>query len=218
MYEKGIETKKNIYMTAKQLFYEYGYRKTTIRLIAKHANVPIGLITYHFKNKDNIVKDIYNDYINNIFLLLDSSTEENIKSTLLRQITGLRIYYNNILIDENNSNFFYEQMLKNSNFRILFDTVERNYKKILNEFNIFIPSNEYRAYIISEFGARHELLLSYFSGNLDFSIQELVDVISCIAPRLFKIDHNIVNSMLYSSMKIFKSLDDSTLNDVKFLV
>ncbi|MFZ7119599.1 MAG: TetR/AcrR family transcriptional regulator [Eubacteriaceae bacterium] len=218
MYEKGVETKNHIYTIAKELYYEYGYKKTTMRIIAEHANVPIALITYYFKSKDNIVKDIYTDYIKNIYTFLDSVTEGNIKSSLLRHTISSRIYYKNILENEKNSRFCYELTLKHSNYGILYYNVKKTYRRILNEFSIFLPSEEYKAYIISEFGARQELLLNYFSGDLNFTIQELVDVIVCIAPRLFKIDYNIINSVLYSSMSIYKSLDNRNLEKVKFLV
>ncbi|MFZ7131820.1 MAG: TetR/AcrR family transcriptional regulator [Eubacteriales bacterium] len=218
MYYKGMETKQSIYEVAKKLFYEFGYQKTTIRLIAKEANIPMGLIPYHFKNKDNIVQKIYTDYINEIFKLIDFETKDNIKSYLLRQVIGLRIYYNNILVNENNSKFHHELTLKQSNYNILFDNVEKGYKEMLDEFNIFIPRQEYIGYITAEFGARQELLLRYYSGDLNCSIQELVDVIACIAPRLFQVEHNIVNSILFNSHSIFKGLDETKVNEVKFLI
>ena len=48
LYKKGIESKNKIYQSAKKMFYEYGYKKTTIEKIAEDADVPVGLVTYYF--------------------------------------------------------------------------------------------------------------------------------------------------------------------------
>jgi AcrR family transcriptional regulator len=211
MYINGIETKQNIYLTAKNLFYELGYQKTTIRLISEHANVPIGLTNYHFKNKENIVKQIYSEYIDNILTFLDAEIGDKLDSFLLRQITSLRIYYNNILIDKNNLHF----VVKNSSFEMLYNRVDVAYQRILDENNIILPREIFKSYIIAEFGARQELLLRYYSKQLDLSIQELVDTISCIAPRLFEVDHKIVDNALKESLILYNSIDAS---GIKFLI
>jgi len=211
MYINGIETKQNIYLTAKNLFYEIGYQKTTIRLISEHANVPIGLTNYHFKNKENIVKQIYAEYIDNILKFIDAEIGDKLDSFLLRQITSLRIYYNNILIDKNNSHF----VITNSNFEMLYNRVDVAYQRILDENNITLPREILKSYIIAEFGARHELLLRYYSKELDLSIQGLVDTISCIAPRLFEVDQKIVGNALNESLILYNSIDAS---GIKFLI
>lgn len=218
MYDKGIETKKTIFTLSKKLFYELGYQKTTMRLIAKEANIPIGLISYYFKSKENIIYEIYADYIKNIFAVIDEATNGNINSILLRQIVGLRIYYQNILGNKQASKFNYELTIKQSNYTILFNDVKKTYLKILDEFNVYISKEECDAYIIAEFGARQELLLSYYRGEMELSIQDLVSIIASIAPRLFQIDYNIINSHLFKSLSIYKGLDINKVNDVKFLL
>ncbi|PKM52897.1 MAG: TetR/AcrR family transcriptional regulator, partial [Firmicutes bacterium HGW-Firmicutes-5] len=55
MYEKGIQTRNHLYEISKKCFYEQGYEKTKIKDIVTAADTPIGLFTYYFKTKDNIV-------------------------------------------------------------------------------------------------------------------------------------------------------------------
>ncbi len=62
-YKTGIETKKRIYQAALRLFTENGYYQTTMRMIAAEAEVNLGLCTYHFKTKDNIVKTFYRHHL-----------------------------------------------------------------------------------------------------------------------------------------------------------
>ncbi|MFA0814970.1 MAG: TetR/AcrR family transcriptional regulator [Anaerofustis sp.] len=49
-----MQTKQRIYETAKILFIEEGYQRTTNRKIAEAAGVNQGLISYYFKHKQNI--------------------------------------------------------------------------------------------------------------------------------------------------------------------
>lgn len=62
-YKSGIETKNKIFHAAMNLFTSHGYYKTTMRMIAAEAGVNLGLCTYHFKTKDNIVKTFYRHHV-----------------------------------------------------------------------------------------------------------------------------------------------------------
>lgn len=54
--------KEDIIHTAKTFFYNEGYEETTIRLIAKKLGIYHSNILYYFKNKDSILKIIFEEY------------------------------------------------------------------------------------------------------------------------------------------------------------
>lgn len=91
---RSRETKNKILKTALNLFCQKGFYKTTTNEIAKEANVPIGSVYSYFKNKDNILLEIldeYNeDFINNVFKIVDESENIDItncdKKILIRNI------------------------------------------------------------------------------------------------------------------------------------
>jgi AcrR family transcriptional regulator len=58
-YKAGEETKRNILVQSKRLFYHNGIKNTTYSQIAKSANVNMGLIVYHFKTLNKIAEMIY---------------------------------------------------------------------------------------------------------------------------------------------------------------
>lgn len=66
------ETKEKIFRTAKRLFEKQGYFNTTIREIAKDADVNLGLFSYYFKSKYNLAVSIYDE----IFYNIKSFTED----------------------------------------------------------------------------------------------------------------------------------------------
>ena len=62
-YQTGLTTKKNILAACRELFYEKGFEATTFVDICRAAQVNQGSIHYHFKNKDNILREIYDESI-----------------------------------------------------------------------------------------------------------------------------------------------------------
>ena len=59
---KSHDTQKKIVEAASRLFAELGYEKTSVREIAKQAEVNIAAINYHFKNKENLYCEVFNRY------------------------------------------------------------------------------------------------------------------------------------------------------------
>ena len=91
--KKGEQTKEYIYFEAKKLFYEQGYKSTTLSKIAETAQVPIGLIPYHFTNKDTIVSLIYQELIDSIQGRLRQQTGLAMDNSILFHAVVSRIYY-----------------------------------------------------------------------------------------------------------------------------
>jgi AcrR family transcriptional regulator len=71
----NTETIETLYKVAKDLFLREGYKKTTIRKIAEHTGISIGLVIYHFSAKRHIavkiileqfrmLQDIVREYVN----------------------------------------------------------------------------------------------------------------------------------------------------------
>lgn len=58
---KGQKTKELILRSSRNLFYEYGYTNTTLRMIAEKSNCNLGLFQYHFNGKKDIARHIYSD-------------------------------------------------------------------------------------------------------------------------------------------------------------
>ncbi len=57
------ERKRRIVETALQLFSESGYDKTSIRDIAKHANMSLGLLYNYFASKEQLLEAIVQEGI-----------------------------------------------------------------------------------------------------------------------------------------------------------
>lgn len=71
----GTESKKKILSAAKRIFSRYGYRGTSMRMIAKAADISTGGLYLYFRNKE----DLYTTLIAHRLDDLTSETRETLK-------------------------------------------------------------------------------------------------------------------------------------------
>ena len=57
-----MKTRDRIIQASKELFNEQGERNVTTNHIASHLGISPGNLYYHFKNKQQIIFDIYLEY------------------------------------------------------------------------------------------------------------------------------------------------------------
>lgn len=215
MYEKGVQTRNMIYQTAKQLFYDKGYEKTKIKEIADTAEVPIGLFTYYFKTKDKIVQHIYSEFFTQISLRITEETKDGLDNSILRHAILSWIYYEIIFSDENNRRFYYENLKKTSNYRIMNKTASQTYRRYVEDFNVVISDHDFQNLLYLDFGARREYFLNYFEKPLNDTTDDVIFLINGILPRLLGIDQNTITTMLYKGINTAKII---RYDDIPFLV
>lgn len=71
-YLAGEQTKRNILRESKKLFYKKGYTETTYSDISTVAKINRALIPYHFKNKQILGLEVYNQIITEFYMLIDN--------------------------------------------------------------------------------------------------------------------------------------------------
>jgi len=57
--QKGDQTKALILETALEIFHERGYEQTTMRAIARKANLSLGNAYYYFHSKEHLIQAFY---------------------------------------------------------------------------------------------------------------------------------------------------------------
>lgn len=215
MYEKGIQTRNHIYHTAKAVFYEFGYSKTRIQVITERADVPIGLFTYYFKTKDNIVKRIYSEFLTQVSLCITESLKTGFDNSVLRHAVLSWVYYDIILSDPGNARFYAEVLRKKSNYSVLSGSAAGIYRRYAEDFNIFLSDHDFKNLLFLDFGARREFFLNYFNDPAQDSIDDIIFLINGIVPRLMGIDQNTVSTLLYKGISMAKTIPH---DHIRFLV
>lgn len=212
MYEKGIQTRNHLYQTAKQLFYTRGYENTKIKDIVETADTPIGLFTYYFKTKDNIVSEIYSEYYKQVDTYLNELKIDGLENSILRHAVLSRIYFDRILNNDNNRRFYYEILKKGSNYRIASDFIRNTYHRYIEEYHLVISKKEFDNLIFIDFGGRREYFMNYFEKPLNDSVDEMILLLNGILPRMLGIDQHSVTTLLFRGIQIAKTIDSNPIH------
>ena len=89
--KRSIEKKNKIVKAGYELFSEVGYYGTNTAEIAKRAGVSTGIVYGYFQNKRDILINVLEIYINNVFAPVFKIIDEVLHSVLL--ITGILSTY-----------------------------------------------------------------------------------------------------------------------------
>ncbi|KPU43730.1 DNA-binding transcriptional repressor AcrR [Oxobacter pfennigii] len=211
----NYNTKEVIMAAAKLQFFEEGYFKTTIANIFKEINIPMGVFTYHYKTKDNLISEIFTQYYSEISKLIERSFTVPPSQSFLKHMLISRIFYRIILENEKNARFYYEVIHDKSSYRFFKNVVIPKHRGLLKEFNVLVTEEEFQSIVVMGSGARREFFLSYFENNIKMSVNQVVNLLESIVPRMLKIDQNLIDSILLKSIDLADSLDYS---EIKFLV
>jgi len=214
MYQKGIDKKQAIIDVSKELFFENGYNKTTVNMIKEKAGASLSAIPYYFGTKMNIVKYIYNQYIDSIYDFLKDKFQRETNSCY-EFFCVSKIFYAQTLNDPNNSRFYYEVSVAQSNYQLLESLLTRVNKDTARHFNLSKTETEYELIRMCDSGGRREILLNYYKRNIDLDLMSLVNYVTSISPNLLGIDRQILREYMDESTKFVETLN---YNELKFLI
>lgn len=99
--EDAEQTRQSILASARDIFYEKGYSKTTFDEIAKRINLTKGAVYWYFRNKPDIVAALINEYARNhlgtlqSYILNDDCAFEN--------LTDMVLFNNKVLKNDENT-------------------------------------------------------------------------------------------------------------------
>ncbi len=68
--QKRADSVARIREVALRLFAETGFDKTTIRLIAREADMAVGLLYNYYNSKEELLKDIFRSWQQELYLTL----------------------------------------------------------------------------------------------------------------------------------------------------
>lgn len=214
MYQKGIDKKQAIIDVSRELFFEHGYNKTTVNMIKEKAGASLSAIPYYFGTKMNIVKYIYNQYIDNIYDFLEDKFQED-DNSCFQFFCVSKIFYDQTLNNPNNSRFYYEVSVAQSNYQLLGSLLTRVNKETAHYFNLNKTETEFELIRMCDSGGRREILLNYYKKNIDLDFMNLVNYITSISPNLLGVDKKILREYMDQSTDLVKNLN---YDELKFLV
>ena len=208
-YANVILTKELIYQTARRLMYENGYKKTTYQMIAQKANVPVGLVNYHFK-KQELLDKIYMDYLCQIQNFIAAQAEGLLDNELQAHMLQSNIMMTQIFRDSHILSFHLEVNESDLVPPAFHGAVRKKQVEILNYFHVDITPESYYWCAAAEYGARRELILQNKDVDINSSdFRRLLDLLPTIAVRIAGLSPAIIQKNQEKANRVFAGLDYS---------
>lgn len=146
------DKKAQILKVAEKLFSENGFSETSVRSIAKSANVNVAMVSYYFGGKDSLLKELSIsrsiDFRNDIEKIFKRPIDYFEKVDQLIEFTINRLHRNRAIhkiIDfeyaKNSNTIDFQKFIqqKKQNYKMIYDFVEEGQEKGLVSKSINIP-------------------------------------------------------------------------------
>ena len=184
MYKTGIETKQQIIQCAKALFYENGYKNTSVSQICQASSAKLGTFTYYFPKKNDLLNYLYAEYMKNCIRFIDSRHLD--LSSPEHHIYTVMFYYMRLYSDEATVRF-HQEVLSIGSMNMWFE----NPRGLISDFSGTMSDEAlYSLFVNADNAVRRELNLNFIqSGKRDpESVRALLKDIYTINAKLFDIE------------------------------
>ncbi|MGD9567867.1 MAG: TetR/AcrR family transcriptional regulator [Sedimentibacter sp.] len=202
--------KENILRNSFILFKKNGYNKTTTREIALASGINKGLLHYYYKQKEDIIFEMYNNLLSGLFDFVDFKYKDKVSGLTYYAVLNI-LFFRTISSRSYFLDTLSEIMLYRNLTRIKIEkSVESSYK-IIKDYNI--PITEYQLFlaITVAVGAEAELLLSIKDGKLKMTYDKLATTINKLLFTMLKIGEREIKSINEESKVIADNID---INDI----
>ena len=202
MYKNGSETKQNIEKSAKKLFYEYGYRKVSVSAICREADVKLGTFTYYFPKKEDLLRHIYTEYMNECRSCIDTLTDE--LDAPARHLHIVMLYYGNIYRD-NNIIRFHRDILDLGSMNVIFSNSADLIRSFSSGGGMEKDSAFYELAIVADNAVRRELNINFIDNEEHTmpNVKTLIHNIYSVNARLFGIEQQLMDSYLSAAYDFY---------------
>lgn len=177
-----------------QLFKTSGYDKTTTRDIAAACGMKRGLLHYYYPKKQDILFDIYADFLNHLVDFTRASfhhDDAELTIVMIDKIYYEYVFYNRDLLSilvnilENRE----LTQVKVAKTMAIFEKIYAQDSEPFDRDQLFIA-------MAAAIGAEVELLLNLISGNIEISVDELLEGVLKIVAVLRGLDPQLVEQRL----------------------
>ncbi len=209
--EKGHGVEKLILTNAMRIFREDGYDNFRMATLAKSVDMPIGAISYYFPKKTDILQKIYTEYDTKIYELLSQYDWFNDDTSLFQHISSSIIFYTNILNDPASRRFFVEVAIKEVFSEFYYTHIREKYDSFLNDYDISISEEKFKACILLDFGSRREFWTPYIRNEIQLDTSDALRITLNLMPLLLGIDHKEMSRIYIKAFEQLTFIDYSKI-------
>ncbi len=211
---KGMSSKRQILDAAKQCFFEKGYIATTIKEIADRSNTKVGSVTYYYKRKEDIIYEIYQNIITEIYFFIKIHAEKSL-STAEEFMYFNAIFFKIIFSDKRNLRVYYEFQRAKTITGFFEEPLEHLVEKTIIMHHDISNENQLKMFALSYFGMRKELFFYFMEEKNDVTMGEFSSILLRITGLFLALTKKEINDTILGAEQ-FISINNIT--QIEYLV
>lgn len=208
--EERSKQSENILRNAFRLFKEKGYNKTTTREISEASNINKGLLHYYYKKKEDLIFDMYSDFLNSIndFIGKEDRCKNNafLYYALFNIVFFRTVSSRDYFIGTLNELVEYRNLTK-----VKIEKSTEMLYSFLKELDIDITEYQLLLAITVAVGAEAELLLSVSDGRIKMTYDKVATTINKILLTMLKVSEK---DILIINKQALEIADDISIEEV----
>lgn len=169
---KSDITKEKIIAATKECYKKYGYKASSMDIIAKEAGISKSLLVHYFSKKHYILTTINKAYLDAIYDYVLSLMPNDPLSVMFATYT---IFFLNILSDPPTRRLWFESMLRHDVGAESYTNSDKVYMPVFNKYNLPISSKELTVRKIQILGASRELSYSIIHNLVNLEDKEFIE-------------------------------------------
>lgn len=134
MVTKKLSSKQRVLTVAIKMFLENGYKQTTMRELAKRANVNYGSLTFAFKSKENVVCQLLGYVFEYQFSKVKEILKEKANDKILFYATEMALQINVAESSEHLREMYNVSYSMPNSSQVVFNTITTKLEDIFKEF------------------------------------------------------------------------------------
>lgn len=173
-YSVGVATKGKIFETAKELFYEKGVEATSYTDISERAGVNRGLVSYHFKSKANIAREVFAGFVDSMEAAVEERWgDEDVTLSVCNVLVEL--FQFRLLSENPNALRFYSEIMSGLDYHEdMFEVQGEVVDKMLKGIGKTMAEDARRTITCMMSGTEMELVQAMRTGYLTESVESFV--------------------------------------------
>ncbi len=199
-----------IFEAATELFLEKGYKSVTLRDIASHAGVTLGLIPYHFSSRENLAISVSQKLMDNMYkMVYDTELPGYSTAEKLYIYTILSWQYMDNSVKH--SRFFYELLqttgapMAPSSFFIKMTW------RVIQEYGLDVTPKQNDIYLIAMKGAERLLVLKRYYGEIDITREEIMNILLSNYFYNIGLGDEIIAKIIYRSQEFINKQSNKNI-------
>ncbi|WP_373482063.1 TetR/AcrR family transcriptional regulator [Acetobacterium sp.] len=207
-YKKGLQTEQIILQTAKILFYNNGYAKTSMRDICAETGIQLGTLTYYFKKKKDIAERIYSEFIVRLMSFVRTKTYHD-KMNGIQLNFHKQIYHYHAIYSDPQTRAFHAEMLHSE--YIYQEIILKLYNPYFRDLPNRMTKTDFDTAVFADSCLRKEFGLQYINAPQTKTVTELYITIQTLTGRLMRIPEETTQQYIQEALTFFENHDGSTI-------